>query len=343
MTPIRDILARLADGNILTRQQAQDAFEQIMSGEADLAQMAAFIMALRVRGETVDEIVAGAETLRSRAEQISGPDGMIDTCGTGGDECGTYNISTAAALITAACGVPVAKHGNRSVSSKSGSADVLLSMGAQLELPLQANEQSLRDNNFAFLFAPSHHRAMRHVAPARGSLKLRTIFNLLGPLANPALARRQILGVFDRTWLRPMAEVLQKLGSEHVWVVHGSDGLDEVTTTGATYVAELKGGSISEFSISPEDVGLPLSSLDALKGGDAAYNAAAIRDLLDGKPSAYRDIVVLNTGAALHVGGKAETLQAGCEMAAKAIDDGSAKASVDTWIAFTNREHQNGT
>lgn len=337
MSDLRPTLALLAEGHHLSAEQSQEAFETIMSGAADLAQMAAFIMALRVRGEQVDEIVGGARVLRAKADKIEAPSGHIDTCGTGGDGIGTYNISTAAALVAAAAGAPVAKHGNRSVSSKSGSADVLMSLGANLEMSKEANEESLRKFGFAFMFAPAHHKAMRHVAPARASLQLRTIFNLLGPLANPAQARRQVLGVFDRKWLRPMAEVLKKLGSEHVWVVHGSDGLDEVTTTGATHVAELKGGTINEFDIEPGDVGLTIANLDDLKGGDATVNAQAIRDLLAGKPSAYRDIVLMNTGAALVVAGKADSLNAGVTMAAEVIDNGAAAHRLDEWVTFTQR------
>jgi len=335
MSDLRPILAKLADGETLSAEQSQEAFSIIMSGAADLAQMAAFIMALRLRGEQVDEIVGGARVLRSKASQLKAPEGIVDTCGTGGDGLGTYNISTAAAIVASAAGAPVAKHGNRSVSSKSGSADVLMSLGAELEISKEANEQSLIDNNFAFLFAPAHHKAMRHVAPARGSLQLRTIFNLLGPLANPAQAKRQILGVFDRKWLRPMAEVLQKLGSEHVWVVHGSDGLDEVTTTGPTYVAELKDGKITEFEVTPQSVGLEVSNIEDLKGGDADVNAQAIRDVLAGNPSAYRDIVLMNAGAALVVAGKADTLKEGVELAASTIDSGKAAKALDKWVAFT--------
>ncbi|NVJ99021.1 MAG: anthranilate phosphoribosyltransferase [Alphaproteobacteria bacterium] len=345
MSDLRPILARLADGETLSSPESEEAFNIIMSGAADLAQMAAFIMALRLRGETVDEIVGGARVLRAKASRLNAPEGIVDTCGTGGDGIGTYNISTAAALVTAAAGVPVAKHGNRSVSSKSGSADVLMALGANLEMPEAANEESLRTNNFAFMFAPAHHRAMRHVAPARGSLQLRTIFNLLGPLANPAHAKRQVLGVFDRKWLRPMAEVLQKLGSEHVWVVHGSDGLDEVTTTGPTYVAELKDGNISEFEVTPETFGLNRSDIDALKGGDALVNAEAIRKLLAGEKSAYRDIVLMNAGAALVVAGKTADLAEGVRLAAETIDSGKAKKAMELWASFTQQyapEPENG-
>lgn len=337
MSDLRPTLAQLAEGHQLNADESQAAFETIMSGAADLAQMAAFIMALRVRGEQVDEIVGGARVLRAKADKIEAPSGHIDTCGTGGDGIGTYNISTAAALVAAAAGAPVAKHGNRSVSSKSGSADVLMSLGANLEMSKAANEESLRRFGFAFMFAPAHHKAMRHVAPARASLQLRTIFNLLGPLANPAQARRQILGVFDKKWLRPMAEVLKKLGSEHVWVVYGSDGLDEITTTGVTHVAELKDGSISEFDIKPGDVGLTVSNIEELKGGDANVNAQAIRDLLAGKASAYRDIVLMNTAAALVVAGKTDTLKGGVLKAAEVIDNNAAAKRLEEWIAFTQR------
>jgi anthranilate phosphoribosyltransferase len=335
MSDLRPILAKLADGATLSAAEAEKAFDIIMSGAADLAQMAAFIMALRLRGEQVDEIVGGARVLRAKADKIKAPEGHIDTCGTGGDGIGTYNISTASAIVAAAAGAVVAKHGNRSVSSKSGSADVLMSLGANLEMSQAANEESLRSLGFAFMFAPSHHRAMRHVAPARASLQLRTIFNLLGPLANPAQAKRQVLGVFDRKWLRPMAEVLQKLGSDHVWVVHGSDGLDELTVTGPTYVAELKDGAIREFEVSPADVGLNVSDINALKGGDADVNADAIRALLDGQPSAYRDIVLMNTGAALVVAGVTATLQDGVDKARAAIDSGKAKDTLEQWVDFT--------
>jgi len=336
MSDLRPILADLADGAFLTAERAEEAFEIIMSGAADLAQMAAFIMALRVRGETVDEIVGGARVLRAKADHLVAPADSVDTCGTGGDGIGTYNISTAAAIVAAAAGATVAKHGNRSVSSKSGSADVLMALGANLEMSIAENEECLRQNKFAFMFAPAHHKAMRHVAPARGSLQLRTIFNLLGPLANPAQTKRQVLGVFDKKWVRPMAEVLQKLGSVHVWVVHGSDGLDEITTTGKTWVCELKGGKISEFEISPEGYGLAISNLDDLKGGEAKENAEAILALFRGESSAYRDIVLMNSAAALVVAGIASDLANGVTRATEAIDSGAASATLKNWINFTN-------
>ncbi len=335
---MRDLLsplARLADGETLSVRQASEAFEHIMSGKSDPIQISAFLMALRVRGETVDEIVGGAEALRGKAALLSNSGDVVDTCGTGGDGIGTYNISTAAAIVAAAAGCPIAKHGNRSVSSKSGSADVLMSLGAKLDITLEQNEESLRKFGFCFMFAPAHHQAMRHVAPVRASLKLRTIFNLLGPLANPAQAKRQVLGVFDRHWLVPMAEVLRALGSKHVWVVHGEDGLDELTVTGKTSVAELKDGVIREFVLSPSEVGLKISSIDSLKGGDANDNAAALTSLLDGEVSSYRDITILNAAAALVVGGKVPTLLAGVIAATEAIDNGAAKDLFASWIAFT--------
>lgn len=335
MSDIIPLLARVADGEHLTIDEAQTAFNAIMSGEVDPVQISALLMALRVRGETVDEIAGGALALRDRAAVLKAPADVVDTCGTGGDGLGTYNVSTAAALVAAAAGCRIAKHGNRSVSSKSGSADVLTALGANLDISLEQNEACLDRFGFTFMFAPAHHQAMRHVAPVRAALKLRTIFNLLGPLANPAQAKRQVLGVFDQKWVRPMAEVLKALGSEHVWVVHGSDGLDEITVTGETYVAELKDGEISEFTVSPADAGLNLSTIEDLKGGEADENATALRHVLSGAASAYRDIVLLNAGAALLVGGKAGSLGEGAKLAADAIDSGAAAQLLEDWAAFT--------
>jgi anthranilate phosphoribosyltransferase len=337
MSDLRPVLAKLADGATLTAKESEAAFNTIMSGAADLAQMAAFIMALRLRGETVDEIFGGARVLRAKADKLIAPEGSVDIVGTGGDGIGTYNISTSSAIVAAAAGASVAKHGNRAVSSKSGSSDVLAALGGNLDIDHAANEACVREVGFGFMFAPAHHKAMRHVGPARASLQLRTIFNLLGPLANPAQAKRQVLGVFDRKWLKPMAEVLRQLGSEHVWVVHGSDGLDEITTTGTTYVAELKGGEITEFEVSPSDVGLKLADLDDLKGGDADVNAAAMRDLFAGEKAAYRDIVLMNTAAALVVTGVAPSFEAGVQIAAETIDSGKALQTLNNWVAFTQK------
>lgn len=337
MSDMRAILAKLADGNTLTAQESEAAFNIIMSGAADLAQMAAFIMALRLRGETVDEIFGGARVLRAKADKLNAPDDSVDIVGTGGDGIGTYNISTASSFVAAAAGASVAKHGNRAVSSKSGASDVLTALGGSLEIGHSDNENCLREVGFAFMFAPSHHKAMRHVGPARASLQLRTIFNLLGPLANPAQTKRQVLGVFDRQWLRPMAEVLKQLGSEHVWVVHGSDGLDEITNTGPTYVAELKDGEITEFEISPGAVGLATAKLDDLKGGDATVNAAAMRAIFSGEQNAYRDIVLMNTAAALVVTGVAEDYATGVKKAAKAIDSGAVTKTLNAWVDYTQK------
>lgn len=335
MPDFEHLLWLLADGETLTSRQSSGAFDAIMAGDIPPEQIAAFLMALRVRGETVDEIVGGARVLRSKAALLPNPGDVVDTCGTGGDGLGTYNISTAAALVAAAAGCRVAKHGNRSVSSKSGSADVLMSLGANLDISLEQNQESLDRFGFAFMFAPAHHNAMKHVGPVRASLKLRTIFNLLGPLANPAQAKRQVLGVYDRKWLRPMADVLATLGSEHVWVVHGEDGLDEVSLSGKTFVAELKNGVVSEFKLDPSDFGFEPKSIDSIKGGDAHENATALVALVNGAPSAYRDITVLNAAAAMLVGGKAESFAEGVKLAATSINSGAAKKLLNQWVSFT--------
>lgn len=331
----KGLIAYVADGKPLSQAAAEKAFEIIMSGEATPSQMGAFLMALRVRGETVDEIAGAAKVMRAKALHIKAPAGAIDTCGTGGDARGTYNISTGAALVVAACGVPVAKHGNRALSSKSGSADVLAALGVNIDADMALVEKSLAEAGIGFLMAPRHHSAMRHVGPTRVELGTRTIFNLLGPLSNPAGTTRQLIGVFHRQWTRPMAEVLDQLGSTRAWVVHGSDGLDEITTTGATYVSELKDGKVSSFEVTPEDAGLPRADPDDLKGGDPAENAAAITALLSGAPGPYRDIVLINAAAALIVADKAPDLKAGVALAAKAIDSGAAKATLARLVALT--------
>jgi anthranilate phosphoribosyltransferase len=333
---LKPLLAALADGATLTQAQAEEAFEIIMSGGATPSQMGAFLMALRVRGETVDEIAGAARVMRAKVLPVKAPAGAIDTCGTGGDAQGTYNISTAAALVVAGGGVPVAKHGNRALSSKSGSADVLAALGVNLDCDMALVERSLNENNIGFLMAPRHHAAMKHVGPTRVELGTRTIFNLLGPLSNPANAARQLIGVYHRQWVRPVAEVLAQLGSERAWVVHGSDGLDEITTTGATYVAELKGGRVTTFDILPEDVGFKRAAPQDLKGGDPEFNAKAIRDLLDGKPGPYRDVVVLNAGAALLVAGKAQSLKDGIALAAAIVDSRAARGALEGLVAISN-------
>ncbi|GAB4230953.1 MAG: anthranilate phosphoribosyltransferase [Methyloligellaceae bacterium] len=331
----KSYVARVAEGESLSAEESAQAFDIMMSGEATPVQMAAFLMALRVRGETVEEITGAARTMRAKATPVEAPEDAVDTCGTGGDAKGTYNISTCTAFIVAGAGVPVAKHGNRSVSSKSGSADVLAALGVNLDIPPETVARCIREAGVGFMFAPAHHSAMRHVAPVRAELGIRTIFNLLGPLANPAGVRRQVIGVFSRDWVVPLAEVCEQLGSEHVWVVHGSDGLDELTTTGPTFVAELRDGRISSYEVVPADAGLPQAAPADLLGDDAQANAAAIRDVLEGKASPLRDIAVLNAAAALIVGGKAEGLKQGAELAAEAIDSGAARRALEKLVEIS--------
>ncbi|MEM7044196.1 MAG: anthranilate phosphoribosyltransferase [Pseudomonadota bacterium] len=334
---IKEMIAHAATGQSLDLEQAKAAFDIMMSGDATPSQMGALLMALRVRGETVDEITGGALAMRAKMVRIKAPDHAIDTCGTGGDASGTYNVSTAAGLVVAACGVTVAKHGNRALSSKAGSADVLTALGVNIDTDPDVVERSIDEAGIGFMMAPRHHGAMRHVGGTRVELGTRTIFNLLGPLSNPAGTKRQLIGVFAKQWVRPLAEVLGRLGSEKAWVVHGADGLDEITTTAATHVAELKNGEVETFEISPEVAGLPFADASALKGGDADYNAKALRSVLEGKPSAFRDIVLLNSAAALVVADRADNLRSGVEMAAAAIDDGKAAATLDRLIAVTNQ------
>ena len=334
---MKEILGRVAAGATLSETQAEEVFEIIMSGDATPAQIGGLLMGLRVRGETVDEITGAARIMRAKALKIEAPAGAVDIVGTGGDEAGTYNISTAASFVVAACGVPVAKHGNRAVSSKSGASDVLTALGVNIDADFSLVRETLWENKVGFLMAPRHHNAMRHVAGPRGELGTRTIFNLLGPLSNPAGTKHQVVGVFAERWVEPLARVLGNLGAEHAWVVHGTDGLDELTTTGPTRVAEFKGGEIRLFTVKPEDVGLKRAAPAELKGGDAATNAAALKGLLKGQQGAYRDIVVLNSAAALLVAGKVDTLSDGARFAEQAIDRGEAEAVLDRMIAITNR------
>jgi anthranilate phosphoribosyltransferase len=336
MTQLKALLGILAEGKTLTTDQAREGFDIMMSGNATPAQMGAFLMALRVRGETIDEITGAAATMRGRAAKIAAPGHAIDTVGTGGDAIGTYNISTAAALVVAGCGVPVAKHGNRAFSSKSGAADVLSALGVNLDCDFALIERAIAEAGVGFMMAPRHHSAMRHVAGPRVELGTRTIFNILGPLSNPAGVKRQLVGAFARKWIEPMARTLGNLGSEYAWVVHGSDGLDELTTTGTTHVAELNGGQVRTFDVTPEDAGLKRAKLEDLKGGTPQQNAEAIQDLLKGKRNPFRDIVLLNAGAALIVAGKATSLKDGAGKAAGSIDEGRAQSALDKLIAITN-------
>lgn len=338
---MKPFMSVLATGKSLTKQEAGDAFKTILSGAATPGQIGAFLMALSQRGETLDELLAGAELMRELVVPVDAPDNAIDTCGTGGDADsaggGTYNISTAVAFVLAGCGVPVAKHGNRSLSSKSGSSEVLEQMGVNLSISPERISTCIHEAGMGFIFAPAHHSAMKHVGPVRAELGIRTIFNLLGPLSNPAAAKYQLMGVFDDKWLTPLAETLKGLGSQKAWVVHGSDGLDEITTTGPTSVAALEDGTVRRFDVSPEDAKLPRAKPEDLRGGTPKENAAAMKALLSGEKSAYRDIVVLNSAAGLIVAGQAEDLENGARMAEQAVDTGKAKAALDKLIEISQQ------
>jgi anthranilate phosphoribosyltransferase len=333
---LRQLIQKVSAGAALTQSEIRTALEQMTAGAATPAQMGAFLMALRVRGETVEEITGAAQMLRARMNRVAVPADAIDIVGTGGDSHGTYNISTCAAFLAAGAGAKVAKHGNRRVSSKSGASDVLTQLGVRLDVPFEVVSRCVAEAGFGFLWAPQHHPAMRHWAAIRGELGIRTIFNLLGPISNPGGAKRQVVGVFSRDWVEPIAKVLSNLGADHVWVVHGHDGLDELTTTGATDVAALKQGKIEVFEVTPADAGLPPAKLADLKGGDDKENAAAILAVLDGQKTPLRDIAVLNAAAALIVSGKAANLLDGAALAAHAIESGAARAALDRLIAITN-------
>ena len=332
---LKSPLAHVAQGGSLSESEAEAAFDIIMSGNATPSQMGAFLMALRVRGETVEEITGAARLMRTKAIQVDAPPGTIDTCGTGGDASGSFNISTASALVVAGCGVPVAKHGNRALSSKSGSADVLAALGVNIDAEFAIVRQCLWEIGIGFLMAPRHHSATRHVAPTRVELGTRTIFNLLGPLSSPAQAPRQLVGVFAAEWVRPMAEVLGRLGSERAWVVHGA-GLDELTNTGPTKVAALSNGKVDVFEVTPKDFGMPLARLEDIRGGEPQHNARLMQELLAGAGGPLRDVVLLNSGAALFVAGRAMTVEAGIELAAKSLDCGAARRVLQELIALTN-------
>jgi len=328
----------VARGQTLTQEQAANAFEQIMSGAASDAQIGALLLGLHARGETVDEIAGAARTLRAKAVSVRAPEGAIDTCGTGGDAKGTHNISTCVAFVVAGAGVPVAKHGNRSISSRSGSADVLAALGVNLESGPEIIERCIAQCGLGFMFAPSHHAAMRHVGKVRRELGVRTIFNLLGPLANPAATKYQIVGVFEEKWVEPIANVLGILGVERAWVVHGADGLDELTTTTVSHVAALDAGKVSMFRISPRNAGVAEAKPEDLIGGDAVDNAAHIRAVLHGNRGPFRDIVLLNAGAALLVAGKAKTLRDGVALAAESIDKGKAHKVLESLVQLSHEK-----
>jgi len=332
----RGLIGKVATGAALSRDEAARAFDQMMSGEATPAQMGALLMALRVRGETVDEITGAVTTMRAKMLRVTAPPDAIDVVGTGGDASGSFNISTCAALIVAGAGVPVAKHGNRALSSRSGAADVLTALGVNIDLAPDKIAHCISEAGIGFMFAPAHHPAMKNVGSTRVELGTRTIFNLLGPLSNPAGVRRQMVGVFSRQWTEPLAQVLKNLGTDRAWVVHGSDGLDEITTCGPTSVAALEDGKIRSFEIAPEDVGLSRVKVEQLRGGDAAANAQAVEDVLEGKPSPFRDVALFNAAAALVVAGKAADLKEGLHLATKSLDSGEAEGRLDRLIVVSN-------
>jgi anthranilate phosphoribosyltransferase len=337
MESFKPFLAKVAAGATLTRAEAAEAFDAMLSGEVTPAQMGGFLMALRVRGESVEELTGAVSAMRSKMLEVEAPDNAIDIVGTGGDGIGSYNVSTLAAIIVAACGVPVAKHGNRAASSRSGASDVLTALNVKIGLPPEAVAACLSEAGIGFMMAQTHHAAMRHVGPARVELGTRTIFNLLGPLSNPAGVKRQLLGVFSSSWLEPLAHVLQNLGSERVWLVHGSDGMDEMTTTGPTHVVALEDGAIRRFEVTPEQAGLPRSDITYLKGGDASHNATALMAVLDGARIPYRDIAVLNAAAALVLADKARDLKEGAALAGRALDTRAARATLAELVRVSNR------
>ncbi|MGH3794486.1 MAG: anthranilate phosphoribosyltransferase [Pseudonocardiaceae bacterium] len=336
MSEFSSLIGKVADGAVLTRVEAARAFELMAEGHATPAQMGGFLMALRTRGETVEEITGAVTTMRARMLTVRAPRDAIDVVGTGGDASGSYNISTCAAFVVAGAGVPVAKHGNRALSSRCGAADVLTALGVRIDIDPDTVTRCIREAGIGFMFAPAHHPALRYVAPTRAELGTRTVFNLLGPMLNPAGVRRHMVGVFARRWVEPVARVLDALGSERAIVVHGGDGLDEVTTADSTFVGHLEGGTVRTFEVCPEDVGLPRARPEALRGGSAAANAAALKAVLEGQRGAYRDVTIFNAAAALVVGGRADDLRHGVALAIDVIDDGRALDQLKRLVAVSN-------
>jgi len=332
----KGLIAKAATGAALSREEAARGFDTMMSGEATPSQMGGLLMALRVRGETIDEITGAVTAMRQKMLRVQAPADAIDVVGTGGDASGSFNISTCAALIVAGAGVPVAKHGNRALSSRSGAADVLAALGVNIELTPEGVSRCIKQAGIGFMFAPAHHPAMKNVGPTRVELGTRTIFNLLGPLSNPAGVKRQMVGVFSRQWIEPLAQVLKNLGSESVWVVHGSDGLDEITTAGPTHVAALENGAVRTFEITPEEMGLLRVKPEALCGGEAKENAHALADVLKGKSGAFRDVAVLNAAAALVVAARAKDLKQALALAQRSIDSGEAASRLQRLVAISN-------
>lgn len=338
MTDFKLYIAALVSGAPLARDEARAAFSLIFEGAATPAQLGAFLLGLRMRGETVEEIIGAAQAMRAAMTPVEAPPGAIDIVGTGGDGAGTYNISTLAAIIAAAAGAVVAKHGGKAASSRSGASDVLGELGVRVGIAPDAAGACLREAGICFMAASAHHPAMRHAAPVRAELGVRTIFNMLGPLCNPARVERQTIGVFSRDWLEPLARALAELGAKRVWLLHGSDGLDEATTTGPTHVVALEDGAIRAFDIAPEDAGLPRATAQALVGGDPAHNASALRAVLNGAKNAYRDIAVLNAGVALVVAARAADIREGATLAARVLDSGAAREKLDALIRCSNRD-----
>ena len=338
MALLREALRKAASGEALGATEAERALEEIMSGAASPEVTSALLTALRVRGESVGEIVGFARAMRRFASRVEAPDDVVDTCGTGGDAKGTINVSTAAAFVARGAGVTIAKHGNRAATSLAGSADVLEALGAEIDLGPGEVGHCIRESGVGFMFARTHHPAMRHVVPVRAELPFRTIFNLLGPLTNPAGARRQLVGVFGAGYVRPMAEALGQLGAEKALVVHGRDGLDEITVTGPTLVAEVSGGEVSEYELSPEDLGLARHDPDGLLGGDARTNARILRDVFSGEQNgAARDVVLANAGATIYVSGQAGSLSEGVRLAEESISTGGASKALDAFVRATRR------
>lgn len=335
MSDLKPFINKVATGASLTKEEAEQAFTIMMSGQATPAQIGGFLIALRVRGETIDEITGAVASMRKKMLPVTSVEGAVDIVGTGGDQSGSYNVSTATAFVVSGAGVPVGKHGNRALSSKSGAADALAALGVNIDATPEIIGRCIREVGLGFMFAPTHHSAMRHVGPARVELGTRTIFNILGPLSNPAGVTNQLIGVFSPQWVVPIAKVLQGLGSKSLWVVHGS-GMDELTTAGETEVAALKDGQLTTFTVTPEEAGLKRVTMDDLRGGDPQYNAQALRAVLEGARGAYRDIVLLNAAAAFIIAGKTDTLKGGVKIAEESIDQGKAKEKLEALIKVSN-------
>ncbi|MAI07176.1 MAG: anthranilate phosphoribosyltransferase [Alphaproteobacteria bacterium TMED87] len=337
MIDIKSTIQSIISGDSLSEVQSENLFTEIMDGNLSNIQISSILTALSIKGENVSEIVGATKVLRRKSLSVSAPDNSIDTCGTGGDKLGTYNISTAVSFVIAGCGIPVAKHGNRKASSKSGTADVLEALNININCTPDNISDCLKNANIGFLFAQNHHSAMRNVAPVRSELGIRTIFNIIGPLSNPANAKKQLLGVFDEKWLVPLAESLRNLGSERAWIVHGTDGLDEISISGDTLICELKDNKITNFTLNPLDAGLKTSPITEIKGGDPLYNAKAILNLLDGEKNAYRNIVLINAAAALMISNKVDNITEGVVIASESIDSGAAKNALNKLQIISNK------